>query len=112
MPIAKGWAKNSVNANILRHNSVTTHEDNQYVAFYDEDGFVVLAKRKHGSTNLNLSFDLYQPARRINGFACLHIHQTPAVEPYFRQKIVRQKDEGIKGIVKGEAPFGQEFLKG
>ena len=49
VPIGKGWARNSVNANILRHNSVVTHKDKQYVAFYDPDGFVVLAKRKLGS---------------------------------------------------------------
>jgi len=49
IPIGKGWAKNSVNANILRHNSVVSHENNQYVAYYTEDGFVVLAKRKLGS---------------------------------------------------------------
>lgn len=46
VPIAKGWARNSVNATIFRHNSVVTHEDIQYVAFYDADGFVELAKRK------------------------------------------------------------------
>lgn len=46
VPIGKAWAKNSVNANILRHNSVVSHESDQYVAYYTEDGFVVLAKRK------------------------------------------------------------------
>ncbi len=49
VPIGKGWAKNSVNANILRHNSVVSHEGTQYVAYYGEDGSVVLAKRKLGS---------------------------------------------------------------
>jgi len=49
IPIGMGWAKNSVNANILRHNSVVSHENKQYVAYYAEDGFVVLAKRKLGS---------------------------------------------------------------
>ncbi|MHC4155101.1 MAG: BNR repeat-containing protein [Planctomycetota bacterium] len=48
VPIAEGWAKNSVNATIFRVNSVTTHDDTQYVAFYSEDGHVVLAKRKLG----------------------------------------------------------------
>ncbi len=47
--IGKAWARNSVNANILRHNSVVSHEDNQYVAYYDANGFVMLAKRKLGS---------------------------------------------------------------
>lgn len=49
IPVAEGWAKNTVNANILRHNSVVTHEDSQYVAYYAEDASVILAKRKLGS---------------------------------------------------------------
>lgn len=49
VPIGKGWAKNTVNANILRHNSVVSHEGEQYVAYYAEDSHVVLAKRKLGS---------------------------------------------------------------
>jgi len=55
VPIGKGWAKNSVNANILRHNSVVSHEGHQYVAYYSEDGFVVLAKRKLGSEQWEIS---------------------------------------------------------
>lgn len=51
VPIATGWAKNSINATIFRTNSVTTHGDTQYIAFYSEDSHVVLAKRKLGTTN-------------------------------------------------------------
>lgn len=47
----KAWARNSVNANILRHNSVVSHENSQYLAYYDADGKVVLAKRDLGSEN-------------------------------------------------------------
>jgi len=47
--VGKAWSSNSVNANILRHNSVVTHKDNQYVAYYDAESFVILARRKHGS---------------------------------------------------------------
>lgn len=49
VPVGKAWAQNTVNANILRHDSVVTHENEQYVAYYDADGFVILAKRKLGS---------------------------------------------------------------
>lgn len=49
VPIGKAWAQNSVNANILRHNSVVSHENKQYVAYYDAGGFVMLAKRELGS---------------------------------------------------------------
>lgn len=48
VPVAQGWAKNSVNAVIFRRNSVVTHGDTQYVAFYNEDRQVVLAKRTLG----------------------------------------------------------------
>jgi len=50
VPVAKGWAKNSVNATIFRTNSVTTHGDTQYIAFYSEDAHVILAKRTLGTT--------------------------------------------------------------
>ncbi len=51
VPIAEGWAKNRVNAVIFRKNSVTSHRNHQYAAFYDADSNVVVAKRKIGSTN-------------------------------------------------------------
>jgi hypothetical protein len=44
--VAKGWAKNSINAVIFRRNSVVSHEDRQYVAFYNQFGRVVLAARR------------------------------------------------------------------
>ena len=50
VPIAEGWAKNQINAVIFRRNSVTTHGETQYVAFYDADARVVLAKRKLDTT--------------------------------------------------------------
>jgi hypothetical protein len=49
VPIAKGWAGNSVNAVIFRRNSVVTHGECQYVAFYDADANVVLARRQLGT---------------------------------------------------------------
>jgi hypothetical protein len=51
VPIAEGWAKNQVNAVIFRKNSVTSHRDHQYAAFYDADSNVVVAKRRLGSTD-------------------------------------------------------------
>lgn len=49
IPIADGWAKNSINVTIFRRNSVVTHGDIQYAAFYDANANVVLAKRKLGT---------------------------------------------------------------
>src|SRR4051812_34178577 len=50
IPITEGWAKNQVNAVIFRKNSVTTFGQFQFVAFYDGNSNVVLAKRRLGST--------------------------------------------------------------
>jgi hypothetical protein len=44
--VSDGWANNSINTVIFRHNSVISHKDYQYVAFYDEQAHVILAKRK------------------------------------------------------------------
>ena len=49
IPVSKGWAKNQVNAVIFRKNSVTTFGENQYIAFYDAQSKVVLAKRRLGT---------------------------------------------------------------
>lgn len=51
VPVGTGWAANSVNANILRHNSIVSHDGTQYIAYYDADQHVVLAKRALGSTD-------------------------------------------------------------
>ncbi|RZK19038.1 MAG: neuraminidase [Pedobacter sp.] len=44
-----GWANNSVNAVIFRKNSLVTFKGNQYSAYYDQEQFLVLAKRKSES---------------------------------------------------------------
>ena len=49
IPIAKGWANNSVNAVIFRKNSLVTLGNTQYAAFYDPEQYMVLAKRRHGT---------------------------------------------------------------
>jgi len=49
-PLAKGWARNSVNAVIFRKNSVVTHDSIQYVGFYNDSARLILAKRLLGSS--------------------------------------------------------------
>jgi BNR repeat-containing family member len=49
VPVGEGFAKDSVNAPIFRSSSVLTHGDMQYTAFYDGDGYMVLAKRQLNS---------------------------------------------------------------
>jgi hypothetical protein len=53
-PVGEGWARTSVNAVIFRHNSVETFGDTQYLAYYDADGHMVLARRRHGSADWEL----------------------------------------------------------
>src|SRR5439155_5225139 len=51
MPLGRAWASNSVNTAAFRHDPITTHGDQQYAAYYDADGRVVIATRTIGQTN-------------------------------------------------------------
>lgn len=44
--IAYGWNNNSVNTVKFRKNALTTHGGYQFTAYYDENSFLVLGKRK------------------------------------------------------------------
>ncbi|UKT63684.1 BNR repeat-containing protein [Pedobacter mucosus] len=55
-----GWANNSVNTVIFRKNSLVTFQKTQYTAYYNEDQFVVLAKRKLGSDNWEVKVSQYK----------------------------------------------------
>jgi hypothetical protein len=52
--VDSGWANNSVNTTIFRKNSLVSFHNQQYIAYYDKDGFVVLGKRKLGDRKWNL----------------------------------------------------------
>ncbi len=58
--VAEGWAKNSVNAVVFRKNSLVTYKDTQYIAFYDNDQFVVLGKRRTGGKQWELQKTAYK----------------------------------------------------
>ncbi|MEO6731156.1 MAG: BNR repeat-containing protein [Ferruginibacter sp.] len=58
--VDKAWANNSVNAVIFRKNSLVTFRDTQYIAYYNNDRFVVLGKRKSGSAGWRLQRTPYQ----------------------------------------------------
>ena len=58
--VADGWAGNSVNAVVFRKNSLVTHGDSQYIAFYDKDAYVVLGKRMLGATRWELARSQYR----------------------------------------------------
>jgi len=50
-PIAPGWAGTSINAVVFRRNSIASHDGRQVVAFYDQQGRVVLAERVLDTTD-------------------------------------------------------------
>jgi len=49
--ISLAWAQNSVNGVVFRRNSVVTHQNTQYVSYYDSTGHVVPGKRELGTEN-------------------------------------------------------------
>jgi hypothetical protein len=55
----KGWAANSVNAVIFRHNSLTSFNNTQYIAYYDSAQRLVIGKRSIGSTHWTLHTTQY-----------------------------------------------------
>jgi hypothetical protein len=55
----KGWAANSVNAVIFRHNSLTSYKNTQYIAYYDSAQRLVIGKRKLGSAKWQLQTTPY-----------------------------------------------------
>jgi hypothetical protein len=58
--VDSGWAKNSVNTAVFRKNSLTSLRDTQYIAFYNEQGFVILGKRKISSSSWTLQQTPYK----------------------------------------------------
>lgn len=49
LPVAKGFAKNSINTVIFRQNSVTSWKNTQFISFYDETSHVMVGKRQLNS---------------------------------------------------------------
>ncbi len=58
--VDRGWANNSVNTVAFRKNSLVTFQDTQFIAYYNSDRFVVLGKRKSGSSHWQLRTTQYQ----------------------------------------------------
>lgn len=53
--VGEGWANNSVNTTVFRKNSLVTHKDTQFIAYYDSEGFLTLGKRKLNSKDWTIS---------------------------------------------------------
>ncbi|QNA43456.1 BNR repeat-containing protein [Lacibacter sediminis] len=58
--VGKGWARNSINANILRHNAIATYKNIQYIAYYNEQQQLVVGKRKINTENWQLNVSQYK----------------------------------------------------
>jgi hypothetical protein len=46
-----GWANNSVNTVVFRNNSIASIDSLQFMAYYDAEGFLYLAKRMENSAD-------------------------------------------------------------
>ena len=58
--VDKGWAGNSINTVVFRKNSLTTYQGTQYIAFYNQQQFVVIGKRKPGDKKWQLKQTIYK----------------------------------------------------
>ena len=55
-----GWANNSVNTVIFRKNSLVSFRDTQFIAFYNQQQYVVLGKRRLGESKWQLQETVYK----------------------------------------------------
>jgi hypothetical protein len=58
--VSDGWAANSVNAVVFRKNSLATFKDTQFIAFYNQERYVMLGKRKLGEEKWVLQQTTYR----------------------------------------------------
>jgi BNR repeat-containing family member len=58
--VDSAWANNSVNTVIFRKNSLVTFKGVQYIAYYNNEMFVVIGKRKTGTSQWQLKQTVYK----------------------------------------------------
>ncbi len=59
-PVGFGWSRNSVNTTVFRNNSLTTHGNTQYIAYYDAEGYLTLGKRPVGTEDWTMQRTQYK----------------------------------------------------
>lgn len=59
VPVSTGYSKTSVNTTVFRTNSLVTHGEWQYIAYYDAEQFLVVGKRKLGKLTWELKRSQY-----------------------------------------------------
>ena len=58
--VGNGYSQTSVNTTVFRNNSLVTQGDEQYISYYDGDGYLVLGKRKLDSDQWTLQRTQYK----------------------------------------------------
>jgi len=58
--VGKGYSQTSVNTTVFRNNSIVTHKGEQYICYYDSDGYLMLGKRKLGTEEWTLNRTQYK----------------------------------------------------
>ena len=58
--VGQGYSQTSVNTTVFRNNSLVTQGDEQYICYYDADGYLVLGKRKLNSDRWTLNRTQYK----------------------------------------------------
>lgn len=72
VPVAKGWASNTVNTVVFRKNSLASGKGYQFIAFYDKDQHVVLGKRKSEDSEWELKQTIYK-GKAVDAHNCISI---------------------------------------
>jgi hypothetical protein len=58
--VDSGWANTSVNTVVFRKNSLVSYKNTQYIAFYNQQQFIVIGKRKSGDKKWQLKQTTYK----------------------------------------------------
>ncbi len=58
--VGKGYSQTSVNTAVFRTNSIVTHGNEQYISYYDGDGYLTLGKRRLGSEEWLIERSMYK----------------------------------------------------
>lgn len=58
--VGPGYSQTSVNTTVFRNNSLVTKGDEQYISYYDGDGYLTLGKRKLNTTEWTIHRTQYQ----------------------------------------------------
>lgn len=58
--VGEGYSRTSVNTTVFRNNALVTRDDEQYISYYDAEGYLVLGKRTLGSSRWTLRRSPYK----------------------------------------------------